>query len=256
MKISNIILTLILVIVATVEMKASEKILFTGSVNLQNSVYKGTNLEIEFKELKTNQVLKTKTNYWGQYSISLFKGMYEVVVKERSGNVIYKNVLSIPTASGAITLKETHTLSGELYTASSRTNFLGYTILIEGIDKYSVGYTKLIEVGSEGAFSETLQSGNFQVTVKDPSGATQLVRTINFNKDKSMDFVLASVPQEVLSSSTPVAKEEAMAKTTFVSAFLKSGMFRNFTLLFILSLIVLGLSKVFKIEIKTVDKPF
>jgi hypothetical protein len=242
-----IILTFILVIVTTFSLQASERVVYIGSVDLQHSVYKGSNLEISFKDLITYQVSTTTTNDLGMYSLLLYKGRHEVVVKDNRGIIIFKNVLNIPTSNGLIKLQKSFKLTGMFYATANVKDFSGYTVLVEGADKHTSGYAKTIEVGSTGLFEEELQSGALNITVKDANGIIQLARAVQLDSDKSMDFII-NMP----TIAAPAVEEQAQAtqssNVSILFGFIRSGLLQLLTIGAVLLLIISSLKKFVKIK--------
>ena len=252
MKVLNIILTLTLIFATAFSMKASEKIIFTSSITLSKSVYRASNLNIEFRDLMTNEVSKTFTNDLGQYTLFLYRGKYEVIVMDKSEKILFKDIFNVPSSTGLIKLENNIILSGELYAVSNK-DFTGYSVLIEGADMHSANFSRLILLGSLGVFEEKLPSGKYKVTVTDSEGVIQRERIVKLSKDKTIDF---SINEVVI----PVKEEKTERKTEKIEVsiasiplgFLSRNFFKLLTVFLSIIITVLLLTDTIQWKIKAI----
>ena len=191
MRVFNIILFLFLI---TTQVNANEKILFNGSIQVQNSTYLSSNLTINFKDVNTGQSYEALTaSSSGNYSIQIFKGVYKVRVTDIRTMVIFKGIINVPTSSGVIIINPFCKILGQLYISGYPKKFSSHKLAIKLVS--ASNKTLKIEkhknkIDNSGKFSIGLKKGKYELSIK-KKGVVIVSKIINAYKNSiSILFII------------------------------------------------------------------
>ena len=191
MKIFIIILSLLV----TTQVNADARVLFNGSIQVQNSTYLSSNLTVNFKNVNTGQSCKVLTALnSGNYSVQVFRGLYEVSVTDIRTVVLFKGFISVPTSSGVIIVNPFCKILGQLYISGYPKNFSDHTLTIKSESTLEV-QEHTDKIDNSGKFSISLKKGKYELNIK-KEGVVIVSKIILVDKNQRVDFDLSAPTQE------------------------------------------------------------
>lgn len=244
MKTMNKLVILLFALFLTLEGNASNRVVFWGTVKENGSVYRAKEVQIQFKDLQTGKETSTSSNYWGQYSILLYKGKYAVTATLQGSKVIFRGVFDVPNSDGIINLSKFYTFSGKLHDTKDNSDFHGYKVQIEGVGAENQGVFTEVELKRFGDFSVSLQQGKYEVMVFDAKGRLHIGREIDIQSDKSADFVVltdqatvagetAEEDRDIPIATSDNATQQSASNEAFLVASIAGGGWLNTLIVFV-----------------------
>jgi uncharacterized integral membrane protein len=222
---------------------------FSGWVSKDGKIYRVANVNVYFENTVTKQKYRTETNYWGQYSLALEEGQYEVKAVLPGSQLVFKSVFNIPSSDGIIRLNTFYSFSGQLHSTEAASSFDGYAIQVNRKTDNGEQVSYNLKVENSGIFSANLQVGVYECLIFDNKGKLSIETEITIKKEKTMDFMVmseesTSLPSTIINDNNTPTKSSKNQKNTIehgtplVAGINNDGLY-NLIFVIIISIVIL-----------------